>query len=85
MRRDLLSLDDLDALNHFERDVTASAREVRDVGFDDAEEARLKLHGIVALCSEHLGRIERRERARQNAIAREECETSVPPVEVGTC
>lgn len=67
-------------LNSFERDVKVLAGEVHDTGFDDLPELRLKLHGIVSLCSELLAQAERRERDRQDAIAREERETSVPPL-----
>lgn len=67
------------ALNRFERDVKVLAGEIHDVGMDDMSELRLKLHGIVSLCSELLVCAERHEAARQDRIAREEIATSVPP------
>lgn len=79
MRSPNLTWDELDELNHLERDVTAYARELREIGYDDPTEARLKLHSLVGLCTVHMARIERREREDADRFAREEQETAIPP------
>lgn len=81
LNRDLVTLDELDQLNHFERDVTDYAREVRNIGYDDAPEALLKLDAIVAACSEHRARIIRRAEEDADRIA-EHPRDIVPPVDM---
>ncbi len=71
------------ALNRFDRDVKVLAGEAHSAGFEDMPELRLKLNGIVAACSELLAQGERHESALLDRIAREEWETSVPPLNGG--
>jgi len=67
-------------LNHWERAVKDLAGEIHDVAYDDAPEAIQKLHGLVALASEQLARVERHASEQADRIAREEIATSVPPI-----
>lgn len=72
-------------LNSFERDLKVLAGEAHDCGFDDLPELRLKLHGIVSLCSELLAQAERKERERRDRIeageARREMASAVGPMD----
>jgi hypothetical protein len=71
--------DQLD-LNHLERDLTAYAREIRELGYSDPDESTKKIHAAVGLLSEHLIRVIRREQEETNGRARYEHETAIPPV-----
>ena len=78
MRFDL-SWDEQIQLNHFERDVTAYAREIRELAYADPEEAMLKLTSLVGICGEHRSRLLRKEREQSGEPS------AIPAVETASC
>lgn len=67
-------------LNAMASNAETLIRELHDIGTDDPREAIYKLDGLVAIACEWRALVQRRALDQQDRIAREERETSIPPL-----